>query len=156
MSELSSVEKAEFWRLAVDEQSVSGLSARAFCSREGLSIPAFYRWRRKLGLTSQAADPQAHNLASKRAKLVPVKLIQQSCAESSTIRDIRRSQSAMQSSSRQEATCAPASSCDQRREDIEIATPGGFTVRLSKSIEAGWLSKILTTLLEVEQGFERC
>jgi hypothetical protein len=156
MSELSSVEKAEFWRLAVGEQSVSGLSARAFCRREGLSIPSFYAWRRKLGLTSHSADPQPHNLASKRAKLVPVKLIQQSLAESSTTRDIRRSQSAMQSSSRQGAISAPASSCDQRRDDIEIATPGGFTVRLSQSVEAGWLSMILTTLLEVEQGVKRC
>jgi hypothetical protein len=156
MSELGSVEKAEFWRLAVDEQSVSGLSARAFCRRKGLSIPSFYAWRRKLRLTPQSADRQPHNLGSKRAKLVPVKLIQQSRPESATTRDIRRSQSAMQSSSRRAAMSSPATSCDRRRDDIEIATPGGFTLRLSQSIEAGWLSTILTTLVEVEQGVERC
>lgn len=156
MHELSSVEKAEFWRLAVDEQSVSGLSARAFCRREGLSIPSFYAWRRKLRLNSHSADPQPHNLESENAKLVPVKLIQQCRPQSSRTRDIRRSQSAMQSSNLQGAMSALGTSCDQRRDDIEIATPGGFTLRLSQSIEAGWLSKILTTLLEVEQGVERC
>lgn len=84
MRELSSVEKAEFWRLAVDEQSVSELSARAFCRREGLLIPSFYAWRRKLRLKSHSADPQPHNLESRNTKLVPVKLIQQCRPQSST------------------------------------------------------------------------
>lgn len=42
------VSKREFWRGKVAEQEASGLSAREFCRREGLSAHSFYGWRRSL------------------------------------------------------------------------------------------------------------
>ena len=41
-------DKEAFWRLALSEQQVSGLSVRAFCIREGLTESNFYAWRRQL------------------------------------------------------------------------------------------------------------
>lgn len=37
------------WRDVVHRQADSGLSIREFCTREGISQPSFYAWRRKLG-----------------------------------------------------------------------------------------------------------
>jgi transposase-like protein len=42
-------EKEQFWRLVLEEQARSGLSAREFCRREAVSEPSFYAWRRKIG-----------------------------------------------------------------------------------------------------------
>ena len=41
-------EKEQFWRLVLEEHSLSGLSAREFCRRESISEPSFYSWRRKI------------------------------------------------------------------------------------------------------------
>lgn len=40
--------KERRWRELVERQLASGLSARAFCRREGLSEASFYAWRRTL------------------------------------------------------------------------------------------------------------
>lgn len=45
---LRSVEKEEYWRWHVDMWAADGLSARAYCRREGLSTCSFYAWRREL------------------------------------------------------------------------------------------------------------
>jgi transposase-like protein len=41
-------ERAEFWRMVLDEQAKSGLSIRAYCRQEGISEPSFYHWRRTI------------------------------------------------------------------------------------------------------------
>ena len=40
-------EKELHWREMVNRQAVSGLSIREFCSKERVSQPSFYAWRRK-------------------------------------------------------------------------------------------------------------
>jgi hypothetical protein len=42
------VAKEGLWRDVVARQTVSGLSVRAFCSREQLRESAFYAWRRTI------------------------------------------------------------------------------------------------------------
>ena len=37
------------WRLIVDEQRASGLSAAAFCEQRGLATSTFFAWKRRLG-----------------------------------------------------------------------------------------------------------
>jgi hypothetical protein len=39
---------AAFWSEKLAAHSASGVSAREFCQREGLALPSFYQWRRKL------------------------------------------------------------------------------------------------------------
>ena len=43
-----SVEKKRFWQGVLKEQSKSGLTVKAFCQQQGVSVPSFYAWRRKL------------------------------------------------------------------------------------------------------------
>src|SRR5262249_3652893 len=45
------------WRLRLRRQAASGLSISAFCSREGVSSPPFYAWRRRLPPPPTAGRP---------------------------------------------------------------------------------------------------
>ena len=55
---------ADLWRQRFQRFEHSGLSAVAFCAKEGVSAPSFYAWRRRL----QPPDEQA-------PRLVPVRLL---------------------------------------------------------------------------------
>jgi len=54
MSETIKAEKSskddqqQFWQMAIETWRASGLSVRQFCTKEGLSEPSFYSWRKKL------------------------------------------------------------------------------------------------------------
>jgi hypothetical protein len=48
--------KELLWRQRLDRFSQSGLSAREFCAREGIALPTFSGWKRRL---TTAADPAA-------------------------------------------------------------------------------------------------
>ena len=61
----SSIEKEEFWRFVLSEQSGSGQSVREFCRQEDVSEASFYQWRKKLGRTPESASP----------KFLPIKVV---------------------------------------------------------------------------------
>lgn len=42
------------WVEIFDQQARSGLTARAFCAQEGITLSSFYRWRQKLAPGSRA------------------------------------------------------------------------------------------------------
>lgn len=69
-SKQRSAERESYWRLALEEFRTSGLSVRAFCTREGLSKPSFYAWRRKL----QTRDTEASR-SNSMPELVPVEVV---------------------------------------------------------------------------------
>lgn len=46
-------QKEAYWRDIVKRQARSGLSARSFCSEQGISEPSFYGWRKKLAQRDQ-------------------------------------------------------------------------------------------------------
>ena len=52
----------DLWRHRLERFERSGLSALAFCDREGVSVPSFYAWRRRL----QPSAEQAARLVSVR------------------------------------------------------------------------------------------
>jgi transposase len=52
------------WRRWIGEWQASGLSARAFCERRGLSVARFYAWRRVL-----------QRRAAEKAAFVPVQVV---------------------------------------------------------------------------------
>ena len=54
----------ELWRQRLQRFERSGLSAVAFCAKEGVSAPSFYAWRRRLQPPAEQA-----------ARLVPVRLL---------------------------------------------------------------------------------
>lgn len=47
---------ADGWREILVRQEQSGLSARAFCEREGINAGSLYRWRCRLGRTSASGQ----------------------------------------------------------------------------------------------------
>ncbi len=101
-------EKEKFWRLIIAEQQASGLSARSFCKRDGISESMFYNWRSKLAVRDSGrvqetvATPQ----------LIPVAV--SSKARSPILVDGNELESVSQ--------------------QVEIQTPGGFKLRVSDSI----------------------
>jgi hypothetical protein len=65
---VASEERRSFWRAAIELQHQSGRSVRQFCQQEGLSLPSFYAWRRRLPM-AEHGGPKAADTA---AKFVPV------------------------------------------------------------------------------------
>jgi hypothetical protein len=62
----------DLWRQRLQRFECSGLSAAAFCAKEGVSAPSFYAWRRRL--RQQTADRVAHDArpTADGARLVPI------------------------------------------------------------------------------------
>ena len=44
----SGTDQHQFWQMVIETWKSSELSVRQFCTREGLSEPSFYSWRKKL------------------------------------------------------------------------------------------------------------
>jgi len=126
MMSLSSSEKEDFWRLAVDEWRSCGLSVKAFCEREGLAQPSFYAWRKKI----QRQDGDREKLRSGRAEkspapgFLPVKVID-------------------------ERSRVVADDCYER---IEITTPGGLRLRCEGGLPSERLQALLASMLQAESG----
>lgn len=55
---------AEVWRGRVAKFADSGLTARAFCAREGISIWSFNRWRSRLAAVDLAPPSAKRNGAT--------------------------------------------------------------------------------------------
>jgi hypothetical protein len=47
--------KEELWRSRLRRFQSSGLSVTRFCQDEGVSVPSFYQWRNRLGISTQKA-----------------------------------------------------------------------------------------------------
>lgn len=63
-------DKAALWRDRLGRQSRSGLPVGRFCLDEGVSVPSFYAWRKKLALagpTSGSTPKSMPKLARRRA-----------------------------------------------------------------------------------------
>jgi hypothetical protein len=42
------LKKESFWRLAIRDQTISGIPVRRWCRKQGLNEASFYWWRREL------------------------------------------------------------------------------------------------------------
>lgn len=76
----TSIEKAEFWRFVVREQSRSGLNVREFCHQEGMSEASLYQWRKKLASTTGTSKPVDLHVGS--PEFLPVNIVPASPADS--------------------------------------------------------------------------
>ena len=64
----------DLWRQRLQRFERSGLSAVAFCAKEGVSTPAFYAWRRRLRQSSAEQATRPTHPSGADARLVPVRL----------------------------------------------------------------------------------
>lgn len=128
-------EKEEFWRLLIGEQQTSGLTARAFCKRDGISESQFYAWRSKIA-AREIGPPEVDS----PPQLIPVAIAGAGHAPVLPV-----------SGNRQDVS-----------HQIEVQTPGGFVVRFSGGIAADYLDGLLSVVVNVERnqrfklGAERC
>jgi len=51
-------DQQQFWQMAIETWRTSGMSVRQFCTKEGLSEPSFYLWRKKLAGDDSERDNQ--------------------------------------------------------------------------------------------------
>jgi transposase len=65
----------DLWRQRLQRFERSGLSAVAFCAKEGVSTPAFYSWRRRLRQPSAEQTARPVQPPDADARLVPVRLL---------------------------------------------------------------------------------
>lgn len=112
-----SADKAELWRLLVEEQRRCGLSIRAFCRQKALSEPSFYAWRKEL----QKRDAQRTADGGRNRRLIPVDVILPTCEQ------------------------APASSGGVQAL-LEICMPGGFTLRFGHDAAPETIARLLNVI----------
>ena len=118
-----SAEKEEFWRLLLAEQEGCGLSIRTFCQQKAISEPSFYAWRKEL----QKRDAERTAGADRGVRLIPVEVV---------------------SAMRESATsggCGPSA-------QVEIGTPGGFTLRFNHDASPETISRLLEMLAQFPSG----
>ena len=125
-------EKEAFWRLVREEHQRSGLTAREFCVKEGLSEASFHYWKRVLAERDREANapPKGRSsgrrsrkgLASKNQKnrqssgpntLVPVEIVPSPIAPS---------------------------------QELTIRTPAGFTIDLPPTVDIVRFGEVLELL----------
>ena len=127
-------EKEGFWRLIIADQQASGLSARAFCKRDGISESMFYSWRSKIAARDSSPPPDA------TPQLIPVAV----------------------SSKARSPILANGNELENASQQVEIQTPGGFKLRVSDSIASSSLGRLLSVVAHVdrdqqfESGANRC
>src|SRR5262249_21688690 len=54
--------------------SASGLRPAEFCAQEGVSLPSFYAWKRRLNAEGRSAGTQATDGPASGPRLLPVRL----------------------------------------------------------------------------------
>ena len=70
MARQASHERRQFWRGLIRRQRSSGLTVAEVCDRAGVTVPSYYAWKRKLGISgSRARKPR------RQSSLVPVRVV---------------------------------------------------------------------------------
>ena len=64
----------QLWVERLARFSASGRRPAEFCAAEGVSLPSFYSWKRRLSTESRSADTQATDEPGTGPRLLPVRL----------------------------------------------------------------------------------
>ena len=115
-------ERESFWRTQIQEQQSSGLSVREFCRRQQLRETSFYHWRRTLAERDGAAR---HEESGARP-------------------------TGCRASGKSSASLVPVVVAAGPAGGMEIALPGGTTVRLNDRVDGAYLKQVLAVLREHE------
>jgi hypothetical protein len=127
MKRKQSDEKVQFWRRLLEEQPRSGMTVKAFCQQNRVSVPSFYSWRRKI---EQHDSSVSRNQDCDHGALVPVKVV---------------------------AAVEQQPSDDFCRVDyIEIITPAGFTLRVHRDLSTESIGRLLAAIEPGYRGAASC
>ena len=129
-------EKEAFWRLVGEEHQRSGLTAREFCRKEGLSEASFHSWKRVLAQRDREARARADNRSTGRAsrsgrgqRLAPSNRKKQPSAGSNSFVPVEIVSSPVLPSS-----------------ELTIRTPAGFTIGVPSTVDVAQLGQVLEVL----------
>ena len=75
MARKISAEKELYWREILNRQADSGLSIRKFCTKEAVSEPSFYAWRKKLKTRETGGTRLRMEQPDNGRLFVPLKLL---------------------------------------------------------------------------------
>jgi transposase len=64
----------QLWVERLARFSTSGLRPAEFCAAEGVSLPSFYSWKRRLNTEGHASDTEPHSAFRPGPRLLPVRL----------------------------------------------------------------------------------
>ncbi|WP_348550401.1 IS66 family insertion sequence element accessory protein TnpB [Acidithiobacillus sp.] len=67
-------EKWEIWRKRVEDCPASGLTIPAYCAQEGISVPSFYYWRKRVADGEVSPAEKTHGAGFLPVTLTPVRL----------------------------------------------------------------------------------
>jgi len=109
-------DKERFWRSMVKQQRQGGATIRTFCREQGISEPSFYAWRKELQRRDAERSAGARSAAVGRrvaageseGRLIPVEVV----------------------GGRRKGAGVPDG--HQTHQPLEIAAPGGFTLRFDQ------------------------
>ena len=62
------LEKAQEWQARLDRFEQANTTVLRFCDREGVSVPSFYQWRRKLAAVASGEMSIAADRGDNRAE----------------------------------------------------------------------------------------
>ncbi len=126
------LEKEAFWRLVGDEHRRSGLTAREFCRKEGVSEASFHSWKRVLKERDREANGLCDNRSGGRA------------SGSSLVSEQRKKQPSAGENSfvPVEVVASPLVASPE----LTIRTPAGFTINLPPTADIGRFGEIMEVL----------
>ena len=64
----------QLWGERLARFATSGLRPAAFCAAEGVSLPSFYSWKRRLNTEARSADAEPNADTPPGPRLLPVRL----------------------------------------------------------------------------------
>jgi transposase len=64
----------QLWVERLARFSASGLRPAAFCAAEGVSLPSFYSWKRRLNTEARSPDAEQNSDPQPGPRLLPVRL----------------------------------------------------------------------------------
>lgn len=120
-------DKAQLWQRRMQAFAASGLTRRAFCTREGLSLSSFDYWRRRHLETARASGVAATGGGARPALAKPKGVAPSKKASPLTLLPL--------------TIDAP-----QRGAALLLRGPGGWCLELPTGVEAAWLATLLREL----------
>jgi hypothetical protein len=142
------VGKERFWRRVVREQAKSGLTIRDYCSREGLSEPSFYAWRRELDRRREQGSKRKPKMPRRTAGPKETGHTAHPKAAEKTGRPAKPN---TKSAAKAKATFVPIAVAGQSISQlhlsaIELLLPSGAVLRLPAETEASTLATLVADL----------